>query len=276
MKNKIGVNVRNEIWNFLHNRRRFWSDIRRYLHKLPLEKSEYYEDCVFFYSNFDVKDKIVIDVGDDFGTSSLFFLRKGARYVYGFSPYEQYFYNDNYKHYKLPSGSDYGHESFTKVFHLLRESPSFKMEYPIVLKINCRGCEWEWTSNFINAFNDWIITLYTPVKRAALYEYVKQYGDYNYMGDRNGIAIAVYEKKKMIQGMPRIENKLMILSCGIDKIEVLLGMGFKVENGYLTYNGVLAKDVEGNTNITPEEVYAVVGSDGKLNLITDLSQLEVE
>ncbi len=270
------LNIRNEMWNLLYDRRRFWSDIRRYLHILPLEKSEYYEDCVFFYSNFDVKDKIVIDVGDDFGTSAMFFLRKGAKYVYGFSPYDQYFHDNNYKHYKLPSDSDYAHESFISVFHLLRDDPSFKTDYPIVLKLNWEGCEWEWPSDFINTFNDWIITLHTPVRRIALYEYVKQYGYYNYMENKNDGSIAVYEKKKMVHGMPRIENKLMILGYGMDKIEVLLGMGFKIENGYLTYNGISAKDVEGNINIKPEEVYAVVGSNGALTLITDISQLEGE
>lgn len=159
-------------WYFLNDKPKFWSDVRRRLHTLRLEKSQYYSDCLRFYSSLDVKGKVIIDVGDDFGTTPMYFLRKGAETVVGFSKDKQYFRNKHYKHYNVDEEPMYLPATIAKIKEIKEAM------YPpnLVLKSDCEGCEWDFTKEFIDAFDDWVIALHTPIKDLELYQYIKQNG----------------------------------------------------------------------------------------------------
>ena len=51
MNQNILSNLKLEGWFFLHNRRKFWSDLLKSIHILRPGQSEYWEDCTRFYFN---------------------------------------------------------------------------------------------------------------------------------------------------------------------------------------------------------------------------------
>ena len=184
------MNPKLYVWYFLHDKPKFWSDTRRKLHILTLEKSEYYSECVQFYDFLDVKDKIVFDVGCDFGTTPMYFIHKGAIKVIGFSKDTQYFQDYRYKHFNV-------NKDPSPLFNIITEIESIKrsMDKQIVLKSDCEGCEWNFTKEFIDSFEDWIIAIHTPIKNNELYEYIKANGDL--IGRQEGSEIGVYHKKRI-------------------------------------------------------------------------------
>ena len=178
-------NLKLEGWFFLHNKRKFWSDILKSFHILRPEQSEYWNDCVKYYSSLDVAGKAVLDIGSDFGTSPLFFIKKGAKTVYGFSLDEQYFENKNYRHYRYNNESDLcmgAHLSYPLI-----------SEAPIVLKMDCEGCEWNFSPEFFNGFADWVVALHNPIRSRELYDYLTSSGQY--IGKFNDEEFAIYRKK---------------------------------------------------------------------------------
>ena len=184
------MNIRLSAWYFLHDRNKFWSDVRRKLHILTLEKSQYYPDCIRFYDSLDVKGKIVIDVGCDFGTTPMYFLSKGARTVIGFSRDKQYFHSIHYKHYETTVDA-FTFPAMIKNIKSIRD----EMSPPVlVLKSDCEGCEWSFTQGFIETFDDWIIAVHTPIGDNDLYEYIRSKG--NLIGREEGNEIGIYQKKK--------------------------------------------------------------------------------
>ena len=64
---------------------------------------------------------------------------------------------------------------------------------------------------------------------------------------------------------------------GVSKQEVLEGLGFVIKNDRVTQDGIIyCLDSDGN-HIYAEDVLAVVGGkDGKLKLITDISEIKDE
>ena len=65
---------------------------------------------------------------------------------------------------------------------------------------------------------------------------------------------------------------LIIEIEGLNKKEILEGVGLHIENGY-----VIAEDVEGNKNVLLEDVMAIVSDcNGGIKLVTDVSQIEGE
>ena len=189
------MSIRLSLWYFLHDKPKFWSDVRRKLHILTLEKSQYYPECVRFYNSLDVKDKIVIDVGCDFGTTPMYFLRKGANNVFGFSKDKQYFHNIHYKHYNV----DEDPSALPSAIRNIKRIKTEMMPPHIVLKSDCEGCEWNFTKEFIDSFDDWIIAVHTPIKNDSLYQYIKDNGENigNQESGKNlGVEeIGIYRKK---------------------------------------------------------------------------------
>ena len=188
------MNLKLSAWFFLHDRKKFWSDFRKRLHILTLEKSQYYEECVRFYDTLDVKGKVVIDVGCDFGTTPMYFIKKGAVKVIGFSMDKQYFYDHRYKHFNcdvsplIPSIS-------TEINRI--QTLTDKRRF--VLKSDCEGCEWNFTQEFIEAFDDWIIAVHYPVANEELCEYIEEKGE-NIGNQQSGKClgieeIGIYKKK---------------------------------------------------------------------------------
>ena len=169
--------IKNITWKYFYNFRRnkpkFWSDVKRALHILNLEKSEWYKECSEYY-NFDVKNKIVIDYGCDFGTSPLWFINNDAKKVIGFSLDNQYFKNERYEHNKI-SIID---EPKKLIAELTNKINEIKKQLPneIILKADCEGCEWNFSSEFIELFSDWVIALHMPIKNIALENYIKLHG----------------------------------------------------------------------------------------------------
>ncbi len=188
------MNLKLTAWNFLHNKNKFWSDFRKKLHILTVEKSEYYEECEKFYSTLDVKDKIVVDIGCDFGTTPMYFLNKGATNVFGYSKDKQYFHNIHYRHHNInkePSAIS------TIICTIKRVKTKIELS-DIVLKSDCEGCEWNFTKEFIESFDDWIIAVHTPITNESLYQYIKENGINigNQISGKNRIVeeIGIYKK----------------------------------------------------------------------------------
>ena len=183
------MNLKLSAWYFLHDKPKFWSDVRRKLHILKLEKSHYYPECERFYSDLDVKDKVVMDVGDDFGTTPMYFLRKGATTVFGFSKDKQYFHNNHYIHYNVDQDP---HVLPTAIQDI--KLIKIEMSPPhIALKSDCEGCEWDFTPEFIETFDDWIIAVHNPVKNPDLLKYIQDNG--TLIGDQGKIEFGIYKKK---------------------------------------------------------------------------------
>lgn len=175
------------LWYLLHDRKKFRSDILKKLHLLTLESSEYYPECETFYSQLDVRNKVVMDVGCDFGTTPVYFLRKGASAVIGFSKDKQYFRKPHYEHHDLTAEPEALSRAIEKILDSKRESRD-----PMVLKSDCEGCEWDFTEKFVDRFDDWIIAVHTPVRNQNLLDHVKKSG--KLIGSQKGCEFGIYKK----------------------------------------------------------------------------------
>ena len=179
------MNLKLSGWYFLHDRRKFYSDLLKRLHLLTLKSSEYYPECEKFYSILDVKDKIVYDVGCDFGTTPMYFLRKGPFAVFGFSKEKQYFHAFHYIHYKVDEDP-----------LLITLPPIMQSINPrhLVLKSDCEGCEWNFTQEMIEKFGDWIIAVHSPILNHDLFEYILKHGES--IGSQPGSEFGIFHKIK--------------------------------------------------------------------------------
>ena len=170
-------------WDFAHNHRAFAADVLGPLGILPLKWSEWYQDCLDIYWRLDVRDKVVLDIGSDFGTTPMFFLTQmGAKKVVGVSLESQYFSHMNYHHYKMPVGG------FDSLPGSLTE-----MAFDI-LKVDAEGLEWDMEIEFIEPFHDWIIALHRPILNPELFEWIKAYG--KLIATKTTEEFAVYQKRE--------------------------------------------------------------------------------
>ena len=183
------MNLKLSAWTFLHDRRKFYSDLLKRLHLLTLKSSEYYPECEKFYSILDVKDKIVYDVGCDFGTTPMYFLRKGAFVVFGFSKEKQYFHDFHYIHYNVDEDPLYSTTESTLTLIMRSLKPR-----QVVLKSDCEGCEWNFTPEMIEKFEDWIIAVHTPIENDDLFEYILKHGEL--IGSQPGREFGIFHKIK--------------------------------------------------------------------------------
>ena len=196
------------LYQLLYNRRKLKSDVLKRLKLLKLQDSEWYAECDRYYNNFDVRDKIVVDIGADFGTSPLYFLAKGAKYVVGFSLEKQYFYHPKYMHIV---GIDYYPEDSLKMWEIETGNDPLKTididleiqpEVPIsdmVLKCDAEGWEWNLSAGFIDSMHDWIIALHCPILNPFLFEWIKKNGllvaQPIAFPTKNGDEFAIYRKR---------------------------------------------------------------------------------
>ena len=180
------MDIKLELWYFLHDKGKFWSDVRRKFHILTLEKSQYYPECEQYYSKLEVKGKVVIDVGCDFGTTPMYFISRGAKKVIGFSLDKQYFRDYRYKHFDLNEQP----EVLNGVIDGLSLSQDEAKVF--VLKSDCEGCEWNFTIPFIETFSDWIIACHTPIRNQELFDYIKANG--KLIGKQEGKEFGIYKK----------------------------------------------------------------------------------
>ncbi len=197
--------IRQSGWDLVHNRRKLRSDIMRRCHWLRLEDSEYYQDCVNYYSTLDVRGRFVLDIGADFGTTPLYFIRQGAEFVWGFSLDRQYFRHERYAH---VIGTDYyPGDNYKLSLFPLNETDNMILsnveglpEIPhsaIVLKCDAEGWEWNLSAGFIDSFHDWIIALHYPVLNPFLYEWIRENGVK--ITDMPTNEFAIYRKKKVTE-----------------------------------------------------------------------------
>jgi hypothetical protein len=170
-------------WDLAHNRRAFAADLLGPIGMLPLKWSEWYQDCVEIYCRLDVRNKVVIDIGSDFGTTPLFFLEEmGAKCVIGFSLEPQYFFHSRYRHFRIPP------EGMDKL-------PIGIDEMPLdVLKVDAEGLEWEFDPEDVEPYHDWMIALHHPIQNQELYEWIKVHGEL--VATKNTKEFAVYQKRK--------------------------------------------------------------------------------
>lgn len=169
-------------WYLLHDWPHFRDVTLRKLRMLTLHRSQYYQDCVNFYSCLDVGGKRVMDMGCDYGTTPLYFLSRGAKFVYGVSMDDQYFKHDHYVHHRALLSGNFLSELEDKRAFLKLDT----------LKSDIEGMEWDYTPEFVSKFDDWVIALHTPIRNEALYNWIKEQG---YMiGKQEGNEFAIYKR----------------------------------------------------------------------------------
>ena len=128
----------------------------------------YWNEYNKFYNSIDYKDKSILDIGSDIGSSAIWFIQRGAKEVVGFSREKQYFKHPNYTHKQY---------SFNEINDIVKTK---KFD---ILKMDCEGCEWNFTINFINQFDNWVIALHKPINNNEVYSYIKSSGRYIGMVD---------------------------------------------------------------------------------------------
>ena len=192
------------VYQLLNNRPKLKSDVLRKLKLLRLEDSEWYPECVKYYSTLDVKDRVVVDIGCDFGTSPMYFLKNGATLVWGYSLDEKYFDNDE-RYVHITGLENYPKNKMSFAYHRVEEIEgrvSVKLiQVPaseVVLKCDAEGWEWNLSIDFINSFHDWIIALHYPILNPFLYEWIKQNGEF--VGSpsdstKDGDEFAIFKKR---------------------------------------------------------------------------------
>ncbi|MEM3851736.1 MAG: hypothetical protein QXP70_01910 [Methanomassiliicoccales archaeon] len=142
------------------------------------EWSVYWPEIIKYYSGIDVKGKILFYVGCDYGTSPMYFLRRGAAFVFGFSLDKQIFRSDWYRHHVNMPPED--------IMHL----PLSGSE---ILKIDAEGMEWDFQPLWINKFADWIIACHKPVRNPTLHAWIEENGER--IMESDGQEFAIYRKR---------------------------------------------------------------------------------
>ena len=145
----------------------------------PLCKWVDFYDYLWSYGSIDWKDKVVLDIGADIGSSALFFLMNGAKYVYIIE--RDIYYKNEY-------------EFLKPVHHLLNStimlaSIANMPDRVDVLKMDCEGCELNLlTEDLLKKSNEFVVGLHKPQlddyqfeqKRRLLEKYGgKYYGSVN-------------------------------------------------------------------------------------------------
>lgn len=157
---------------------------------LSLSETDYWNECERFYDSLDFNNAVVIDIGDDVGTSPLFFISRGAKQVYGFSTMPQLYFNSKYKHsrYRITE------KNIGSFIDSVKEILSHNEHERTILKMDVEGAEWLFNVDFINMFDDYVVALHSPIKNEPLYEWIKS--NSVFIGNVNAIEFAVYKRMR--------------------------------------------------------------------------------
>jgi hypothetical protein len=119
----------------------------------PLCKWVDFYDYIWSYGSITWKDKTVLDVGADIGSSALFFLMNGAHYVYML---------ETEKEYKDIYGSLKQRHPLLKESAML-DSIQDTPKIVDVLKMDCEGCELQLlTDELLDTVNEFVVGLHKP------------------------------------------------------------------------------------------------------------------
>ncbi len=104
------------------------------------------------YGMIDYKDKVVVDIGADFGSTARFFLRKGAKKViaYEANPILRLQLLENF---------------YTDTRLEIHGAWEGKMPKGDVLKMDCEGCEYSMTEAQLQQFPKWAVGVHCPRKK---------------------------------------------------------------------------------------------------------------
>ena len=176
------MTVRALAWGLAHGQRWAVVDILRHFHiPFPFQWSPYWNDAKKFYVGLDLKGREVLDIGSDYGTTPMYFLNHGAMVVRGFSFDAPKFFHPDYLHYMY-----WDAKTIMQLF------PSL---YYSVLKMDCEGMEWDFTSEWISSFHDWIICLHAPIRNKELHKWIVRNG--TYIGRQGKVEFAIYQKRRV-------------------------------------------------------------------------------
>lgn len=119
------------------------------------ESSNYWEEYSQSYVSINVKDKVVLDIGGDFGSSAVWFLRRGAKKVIVYTRDEPLLFDDRIEYHGSWNG-----------------------EYvpADVLKIDCEGCECLLSRELIEKYDHYYIAthIFAPCFD-AMTEYLREH-----------------------------------------------------------------------------------------------------
>ena len=119
-------------------------------------------DYIWSYGSINWKNKVVLDIGAEIGSSALFFLMNGAKKVYLIENNKEY--NKTYEQLKLKyvdlsSGLKLDLLSNTEMLASLADMPSGID----VLKMDCEGCELSLlTEELISKASEFVVGLHKP------------------------------------------------------------------------------------------------------------------
>lgn len=170
------------IYSLKHERKFLLSKFLYKTHALARpEWSAYWNDAEDNYSRLNVKDKLVYDIGCDYGVTPTYFLRNGATQVVGFSLDRQVFHTPNYSHYIGWTAKQ------------MMESKANYNGQRCALKMDCEGLEWQFSQEWVEQFDDWVICCHYPVQNEKLFDWIKSHGEN--IGHQGETEFAIYKKK---------------------------------------------------------------------------------
>ena len=133
-------------------RHRHYAQIERELK--PLCKWVDFYDYIWSYGSMDWHNKSVLDIGADIGSSAIFFLSRGAKYVYLVEKEQAYKKTYEELKQKYP---------ILKNTYMVSSLVSANSSYFDVLKMDCEGCELSLlTEELLNKSNEFVVGLHKP------------------------------------------------------------------------------------------------------------------
>ena len=111
-------------------------------------------DYLWSYGSINWENKSVLDVGADIGSSAIFFLSRGAKYVYLIE--KEPAYRETYESIKQK-------HPILKNTYMVSSFRGAKSAYFDVLKMDCEGCElYLLTEELLNKVTEFVVGLHKP------------------------------------------------------------------------------------------------------------------